>query len=51
MILGSLDLKSQTGETDSKTVEMNVLLQIKWVNYLTVYDLKGFELAFKEKIG
>ena len=30
---------------------MNVLLQIKLVNYLTVYDLKRFELAFKEKIG
>ena len=40
-----------TGETDSKTVEINVLFQIKFVNYFTVYDLKGFELAFKEKIG
>ena len=30
---------------------MNVLFQIKLVNYFTVYDLKGFVFPFKEKIG
>ena len=46
-----LNLKSQTDETDSKTVEMNILFEIKFVNNFTVYGVKGFQFAFKEKIG